>query len=134
MTQKTSSNFTLDEIREAFKDLTLGDILPLTLSYMEFLKNLGDYIVNIGKLQGKSEKASQVMFWSGEEPEAFLALLVDKIPEDQLKPLVQLSLKLSSVQVKLNKLRELSSEEKISLGEEFKQIAKEIMTVLSRLR
>jgi len=133
MTQKTPSNITYEEIKEAFKELTLEDIRPIAISITEFLRDFGEFIKNVGTLQKKSEKASEILFGTSEEPEAFLALLVEKIPADRLKPLVQLSLRLSAAQTKLKRLKDSSIEEKLRLGEEFKQIAEKLAEILEEV-
>jgi hypothetical protein len=126
MSVKTTSKTNFDEIKEALKELTLEDVRPIALSLIEFMKNFGEFVIGIGHLQKKSEKASEIIFRIGEEPEAFLALLIDKIPEDRLKTLIELSLKLSALQTSLQKYKSLSAEEKVHLGEEFKETAEEM--------
>lgn len=133
MTVNTVPKIDFDKFKEIMKELTLKDMLPVALSTVEFLKDFGEFLIAIGNLQKKSEKASDILFKIGEEPGAFLALLVDKIPEDKLKPLVELSLRLSSLQTRLKDFKNLSVEEKILSGKEFKKIANEMSKMLKRV-
>lgn len=134
MTINSTSKIDFAEFKSVMKDLTFEDILPVVLSTIDFLKDFGEFAKGVGTIQKKSERASEMIFKIGEEPEAFLALLVYKIPQEKLKPLVELTLKLSSVQTRMKEFKNLNADEKILLGEEFKQIATELSKMLKQVK
>lgn len=100
MTVETKSKSDFDKFKEATKDLTLADILPIVIAAIDSLRDLGEFSVASGNLQKKNAEAYDIIVKIGEHPEAFLALLVEKIPEEKLKPLVELSLKMAAIQSK----------------------------------
>lgn len=134
MTVETKPKTEIDKFKEATKDLTLVDVLPVAIATINSLRDLGEFFVATGSLQKKSASAYDTILKIGEQPEAFLALLVDKIPEEKLKPLVELTLKMAAIQSKFSQFRELTAEEKITIGQELKGVASELSRLLEETR
>lgn len=134
MTVETKSKSDFDKFKEATKDLTLADILPIVIAAIDSLRDLGEFSVASGNLQKKNAEAYDIIVKIGEHPEAFLALLVEKIPEEKLKPLVELSLKMAAIQSKINQFPQLTAEEKIAIGQELKGVASELSRLLEEMK
>jgi len=124
----------LEKFKEAMKDLTLSDLLPIAIATINSLRELGEFAIATGKLQMKSQKVYEAILQAGEEPQAFLAALVDKIPEEKLKPLVELSLEMAMIQLKMTNFAELSAEEKVSTGEQLKRVALKLNELLEEMK
>jgi hypothetical protein len=91
-------------------------------------------VIATGHLQKKSQKAYETIQQLGEEPQAFLAILVNKIPEEKLKPLVELTLEMSMLQLKMSNFKNLTADEKIVAGEQLKKVASKIGNLLEEMK
>jgi len=132
--EETKSKIDLEKFKEAIKDLTLQDILPIVVATVNSFRELGEFVIATGHLQKKSQKAYEVIEQLGEEPQAFLAVLVDKIPEEKLKPLVELTLEMSMLQLKLKDFAKSTAEEKIAMGEQLKELSLKINKLLEEMK
>lgn len=132
--EEAKPKISLDKYREATKDLTLLDILPIAITTISSLRDLGDFSIAAGTLQKKHPEAYETFQQIGEEPQAFLSILVDKIPEEKLKPLVEVSLELAMVQMKMSKFVQLSPDEKISAGKELKEVSTKLNKLLEEMK
>ena len=134
MVVETKPKIDLEKFKEAMKTLTLQDLLPIAISTVNSLREFGEFAVATGKLQMKSQQVYDIILQVGEEPQTFLAALVDKIPEDKLKPLVELSLEIAMIQLKMSKFAQMSAEEKIAVGEQLKQVALKVNELLEGMQ
>jgi hypothetical protein len=91
-------------------------------------------VIATGKLQGKSQKAYDAIHQAGEEPQAFLAILVDRVPKEKLKLLVDLTLKMTLIQSQMATFDALSATEKVAIGEELKKVASELTKLLEEIK
>ena len=67
-------------------------------------------------------------------PRQVLLQFIDRIPEDKLKPLIEFSLKLSSVQNELKNLKkDLSADQKVELGIKLKTITEGFTKIIEDL-
>jgi hypothetical protein len=123
-----------EKFKKATGELALSDVLPIAIATIDSLREFGEFVIAVGNLQKKSQDAYEVIQQMGEEPQAFLAVLVDKIPIEKLKPLIELSLEMSSVQSKLAEFPKLPSDEKVSLGEKLKDLAQKMSIALGELK
>jgi ketol-acid reductoisomerase len=131
---ETKPKIDFDQVKQAINQLTLLDILPIAIATINSLREFGEFVIAIGNLQQKSQSGYEVVLQVGGEPQAFLAVLVDKIPQEKLKPLVELSLEMGSIQSKLVDFAKLSSIEKVEIGEKLKEAARKMSTILQEMR
>ena len=134
MTVGTKQKIDLDKFKEAMAEVALTDILPLMIATIDSLRELGSFAIATGKLQMKSQKAYDAIREAGEEPQAFLAILVDKVPEEKLKALVDLTLKMTLIQSQMATFDALPATEKVAIGEELKAVASELTTLLEEMK
>lgn len=134
MTVETRQKIDLDKLKEAMSEVALTDILPLMIAAIDSLRELGSFAIATGKLQMKSQSAYDVIHQAGEEPQAFLAILVDKVPEEKLKPLVDLTLKMTLIQSQLVTFDALPAAEKVAIGEELRTVSLEMTKLLEGMK
>ena len=134
MVVETKPKIDLDKFKEAMNEIALIDILPIVIATIDSLRELGTFAIATGKLQMKSQKAYDAFRQTGEEPQAFLAILVDKVPEEKLKHLVDLTLKMTLIQSQMAAFNELSATEKVAVGEELRTVASELTTLLEGMK
>lgn len=134
MVVETKPKIDLDKFKEVMKEIALVDILPIMIAAIGSLKELGAFAIATGELQMKSEKAYDAIRQAGEEPQAFLAVLVDRVPEEKLKPLVDLTLKMTLIQSQMATFDALSAEEKVAIGEELRIVASELTKLLEGMK
>jgi hypothetical protein len=134
MAVATKAKIDLDKFKEAMNEIALVDILPIMIATIDSLRELGAFAIATGRLQMKSQKAYDAIHQAGEEPQAFLAILMDKIPEEKLKPLVALTLKLTLIQSQMATFEALSAPEKVALGEELRTVSSELTKLLEEMK
>jgi hypothetical protein len=122
-TAEVNAETSFDKIKEAFRSLSISDIRPIILSSIHTMQDVGEYSEACGQLEKKNKDAYDLMARLGEQPETILMQFIDKIPNDKLKPLIALSLKLTAIQERLKNFQSLSADEKITLGRELKTAA-----------
>lgn len=133
MTTTVAPKIDFEKLREIMKDLALKDIVPMLLTSVGFLKISGQFLIVIGNIQKRNKELYEFAMKVGENPEAFLALFVDRVPEEKLKPFIELILRLSSIQTKMKDFKALNADEKIILGKELKEIATKMNELLKEL-
>jgi len=131
---ETKPKIDFERFKETINQLTLLDVLPIAIATIDSLREFGEFVIAIGNLQQKSQSAYEVILQIGDEPQAFLAVLVNKIPEEKLKPLVELSLEMASIQSKLVDFAKLSGEEKVVVGEKLKEAARKMSSMLQEMK
>jgi len=131
---ETKPKIDLDKFKEALNELALTDILPIMIATINSLRELGEFSIASGKLQMKSQKAYDAIQQVGEEPQAFLTILVDKVPGEKLKTLVDLTLKMSLIQSQISKFNTLSAVDKVTAGETLKAVASELTKLLEEMK
>ena len=122
-----------DRLKEAFASITISDVRPIILAGISSIRDIGVFIEATGRLQKKSDMAYELITEMGENPETVLLQFIDRIPEDKLKPLIEFSLKLSSVQNELKNLKDLSADQKIELGIKLKTITEGFTKIIEDL-
>jgi len=130
MLEKPKSKFDVEEMRKSLEEVTIEDILPMVLVSIDLLRVSGDMLIATGKLQNKSQKLYDYALKVGEDPQSFLAMFVEKIPAEKLKPLLNLMLRLTSVFSRMKDSEKLNGNEKIALGEELVQISDEMKRII----
>jgi hypothetical protein len=131
---ETRPKIDLDKFKEALNEIALTEILPIVIATINSLRELGEFAIATGKLQMKSQKAYDAFQQVGEEPQAFLAILVDKVPQEKLKTLVDLTLKMSLIQLQMSKFNTLSAVDKVTAGETLKAVASELAKLLEEMK
>lgn len=122
-----------EKIKEVFKTLTMSDLNPVLLASVGTIRNLGEFIEATGNLEKKNKEAYDLMSQFGQQPETFLMSLVDKIPEDKLRPLLELSLKMVTIQTELKAYGTLTADRKIELGQELKKAADSMTKIIGEI-
>ena len=122
-----------EKIKEVFKTLSMSDLNPVLLASVGTIRNLGEFVEAIGNLEKKNKEAYELMSQFGQQPETFLMSLVDKIPEGKLRPLLELSLKMVTIQTELKDFGTLTADRKIELGKELKKAADSITKIIGEI-
>lgn len=122
-----------DRLKEAFAGITISDVRPIALASVSSLRDIGEFIEAIGKLQKKSNMAYELINEMGENPELILLQFIDRLPEDKLRSMIEFSLKLSSIQVELKNFKELSADQKIELGIKMKELTEGFAKIIGDL-
>jgi len=122
-----------EKLKEVFKTLSISDVNPVVLASVNAIRDLGEFVEAIGKLQKKNKEAYDLISQLGQKPETFLMSFVDKIPEDKLKPLIELSLKMMAIQTELKDFDSLTADRKIELGSELKKAATDMTKIIGEL-
>ena len=123
-----------EKFKKVTEKLALADMLPIVISTINSLKEFAEFIIAIGVLQQKNQEAYEFIEQVGEQPQAFLAVLVDRIPPEKLKSLIENSLEMSSIQSKMSQFQKLSSVDKVALGEKLREIAQKLSASLEELK
>ena len=129
--KKVKTDF--EKVKEVFKTLSISDINPIALASINSIRDVGEFVEAIGKLEKKNKEAYDLISQLGQRPETLLMSLVDKVPEDKLKPLIELSLKMVSIQTELMDFNNLTADQKIELGGELKKVAIDITKIIGEL-
>jgi hypothetical protein len=134
MTVETKQKIHLDKFKEAINEIALTDILPIVIAAIDSLRELGSFAIATGKLQMKSQRAYDAIRQVGEEPQAFLAVLVDRVPEEKLKALVDLTLKMTLIQSQMVTFNAMPAAEKVAIGEELRTVASALTKLLEGMK
>jgi len=127
---KTEAQTDFEKIKEVFKNLSLADINPIVLASVSAIRDMGEFSEAIGNLEKKNREAYSLFSKLGQQPETFLMSFVDKIPEDKLRSLLELSLKMVSIQTELKNFDALTADRKIELGQELKKVADNLTKII----
>ena len=120
-----------EKLKELFSSVSTLDIVPIVVASINMFKNAGEFTEAIGHLQKKNQKMYDIITEITEHsPESLLVSFIDKIPEEKLRPFIELTLKLATIQNQLQDLKKLSAEKKIKLGGELKEIASQLIVAL----
>jgi hypothetical protein len=122
-----------DRLKEAFAGITISDVRPIVLASVSSLRDIGEFIEAIGKLQKKSKLAYELINEIGENPEAILLQFIDRLPEEKLRSMIEYSLKLSSIQAELKNFKDLSADQKIELGAKMKELTEGFAKIIGEL-
>jgi len=122
-----------EKIKEVFKTLTMSDLNPIVLASIRAIRDVGEFVVVIGKLEKKNKEAYDLVSQLGQQPETFLMTLIDKMPEDKLKPLLELSLRMVTIQTELKAFDTLTADRKIELGQELEKTADGMSKIIGEL-
>lgn len=135
MTVLEAENITdFEKLKEVFKKLKTSDVIPIVIASIDTFKSVGEFTESLGKLEKKDKELFDILYQlSQQTPEMLLLSIIDKIPEDKLKSMIEWSLKLTTMQNKLNNFNKLSADEKISLGRDMKEISTKLIEIISEL-
>lgn len=122
-----------EKLKEVFATLSISDVKPVMLASINSIRDVGDFVEATGHLEKKNKEAYDLFSRLGQQPETFLMTLVDKIPEDKLKPLLELSLKMVAIQTELKDFNTLTADRKIELGMELKKAAISMTDIMGEL-
>ena len=129
--KKVKTDF--EKLKEVFKTLSISDINPIALASINSIRDIGEFVEAIGKLEKKNKEAYDHISQLGQRPETVLMSLIDKVPEDKLKPLIELSLRMVAIQTELMDFNNLTADQKIELGGELKKVAIDITKIIGEL-
>jgi len=129
--KKVKTDF--EKLKEVFKTLSISDINPIALASINSIRDIGEFVEAIGKLEKKNKEAYDHISQLGQRPETVLMSLIDKVPEDKLKPLIEFSLRMVAIQTELMDFNNLTADQKIELGGELKKVAIDITKIIGEL-
>jgi hypothetical protein len=130
---KPAAKTDFERIKEVFKTLTMSDLNPIVLASISAIRDMGEFVEAIGKLEKKNKEAYDLVSQLGQQPETFLMTLIDKIPEDKLKSVLELSLRMVAIQTELKAFDTLTADRKIELGQELKKTAESMSKTIGEL-
>lgn len=123
-----------EKLKELFKKVDTQYFVPIVVASINMFKNVGEFTEAIGNLQKNNEEAYDIVFKLSEQnPETLLLSFVNKIPEEKLRPIVELTLKMATIQNQLKDLKKVSADKKIKLGKEIQEIANSLIQLLGEL-
>ena len=110
------------------------DIFSLMKVVVDLLRAYGNFAKSVGEIQQRNADAYELILEFGKAAPQILKSLAEKSPPAVLGTYVQISLRLLELQEKMNKIMQLSPEEKMELGEELVQIANSYEQVLAKIK
>ena len=130
---ETEPKTDFEKMKETFKALNFADIRPIVLATVDTLRDAGVFTEEIGKLEKKNKESYDLMVNMSVNPETVMMSFIEKIPNDKIKPLITLYLKISAVQTALKNVQTLSADQKITLGGQLKELANELTKLIEEL-
>jgi len=126
-----------ERVERALELASKIDISNLVRVFSSLLRAYGQFAQTIGTLQRDQKDSFEALQHLGEMAPEFLEKMVDKAPPEVIGVFMKLFLRITSLSTKLNKLMDLSPEEKIEVGESLLKFADEFEKVdelLKRVR
>jgi len=101
--------------------------------FISLLRGIGAYVETMGKIEKKHPDVFKTMAEMTSSPEV-LESFVSSAPPEVVGSLLKIMLRTSSLGSKMGKaMTDLSAEEKIELGKEFKQLADDLHDLLKKV-
>jgi hypothetical protein len=123
-----------EKLKAVFKSLKTADVIPIVIASVNAFKNIGEFAEASGNLEKKNKQTyALVSQFSEQTPEALLLSIMDKIPEDKLKSIVESTLKMSTIQFRMKDFKNLTADQKIKLGKEIKDVADNLVKTIGEL-
>ena len=107
--------------------LSKEELKGMTEMYRYLMDAYGSFAENLGKIQKNHGEAYKTMFSLelAEKLPEMLGVLSEKGPPELAKLLMEMFVKMSAFLPRINRLMDLSAEEKIKLGKNLKSLAKD---------
>lgn len=123
---KEKPSVDLQKLRTVMRQVKSEDMEPLIDAFLGMLEAFGKMMIGVGNLQKNSPDAYEYAREIGENPQAFLSIMIEKMPSARLKKGVQAFLELLSIMPKMRMFDDLPADEKIQLGEQVIDIVKRL--------
>lgn len=123
-----------EKLKVVLKSLKTSDVIPIVIASVNAFKNIGEFAEASGQLEKKDKETYKLISqFSEQTPEALLLSIMDKIPEDKLKSIVEYTLKMSTIQFRMKDFKNLTADQKIKVGKEIKEIADNLVKTIGEL-
>jgi len=123
-----------EKLKVVLKSLKTSDVIPIVIASVNAFKNIGEFAEASGQLEKKDKETYKLISqFSEQTPEALLLSIMDKIPEDKLKSIVEYTLKMSTIQFRMKDFKNLTADQKINVGKEIKEIADNLVKTIGEL-
>ena len=129
-----SEPITDEKLKRAVELANEVDIFSLMKIVINVLKAYGEFAKSVGQAQAMDPEAYELILELGKAAPQILGSIAKRSPPAVIGSFVQVSLRLLELQEKMEKMMQLSPEEKIKLGEEIIETANSYEQVLTKIK
>lgn len=116
-----------EKIKEALELASKVDMNKLMRGISTLMHSYGNLATTMGNVQLEQEGALEAIFYLGENLPMFVDKLLEKTSPEVFGKIMKVMFRMLSLSSKIGDMMHLPPEEKISLGEELEEFAKELV-------
>ena len=126
-------NVDTEKIKDALEKVKDIDTISLSRTFVKLLKVYASFGKSIGELQKENEDTFQSLAYLGSVAPQLFQALAKKSPPAELGAFVKTMMNLMEVAPKMNKMMDLSADEKIELGTQLEDIANDLEVMVDKI-
>jgi hypothetical protein len=116
----------IEKARKVFEVIKKEEMKSLADAGFGLFEDFGKFLVAIGTLQKTNKEAYEFVMKIGENPQPFLAMLIEYMPEEGVKKLVQAMLEIFGMMSETKNLEDMDADTKVKIGEKIIALVSEL--------